>query len=130
MWDSGSAAWAQHAGSDGCGGNYYAAASVKNDNTYHWAFATAPVSTGHCDVQVYVPTAGNLTTSADYRLYTGPNAATYLTSFTIDQRDHQGQFVDAGSQPTTGGSLEIELTAHGSGSGSMAAGAITLNCHA
>ncbi|MFC0439678.1 protein kinase [Kutzneria buriramensis] len=131
VWDSGSSAWPQHTGADGCGGSYYAAASVKNDNTYYWSFATSPVTTGTCDVQVYVPTDGNLTTSANYRVYNGPNAATYVTSFTVDQRDHQGQWVDAGSTavPTSGGSVQIQLTAHGSGSGSMAAGAITLTCH-
>jgi serine/threonine protein kinase/transcriptional regulator with XRE-family HTH domain len=127
--DSGSSAWAQHTGPDGCGGNYYAVASAKNDNTYYWSFATAPVTTGLCDVQVYVPTAANLTASANYRVYNGPNDATYITSFTIDQRDRQGQWVDAGSpMSTSGGRLEIQLTAHGSSSGTMTAGAITLTC--
>jgi hypothetical protein len=129
---------------DGCDGKYASMPMSGNanqddsSNFVLWTFATGQVSSGSCQVQVYIPDDSSITavggTSAFYTVADGSGP---VGSFTVDQVAHRGQWMNAGTYPVSGGQLDVQLHSRGvdySNSGGdnahLAAAAVQVSCTA
>jgi helix-turn-helix protein len=137
----GNSAWQKQSGSwtgDGCTG-YYAETQVDGSNSpgrysYTWNFTTTSAPDNPCDVQVYVPTPTGDSSlvggdPAYYQVLNGPSD-TYYASFTVDQLDNHGTWMDAGTYPSSQGHIAVRLTNQGKGSADVAAAALRISCTA
>jgi translation initiation factor IF-2 len=111
----------------GCAGWFWSvpmsgSATTDDPDTYVlWYFSTVPLSSGHCEIWVFVAqgsapsdVAGKPTT---YEVLRGRNDQRQTASFTVDQTANRGQWVDAGSFAFSGGQLAVKMVNRGSGAG-------------
>jgi hypothetical protein len=83
-----------------------------------WTFRTTPVTSGTCQVAVYVPddhsiehVGGN---PARYQVFDNIRASgTPAGAFTVDERANVGKWVSVGSYPVTDAILTVKLTSAG-----------------
>ncbi|WP_371790886.1 hypothetical protein OG285_11315 [Streptomyces sp. NBC_01471] len=114
--------WTTHDGayaSGGCTGRYRSmpmsgSSSKDSGNSVIWVFRTGKVTSGSCEVSVYIPddsVARHVGGQPSY--YTVHNGtdgnATQLGRFTITQVSHRGQWVGASTYKITGGLLTVKL---------------------
>ena len=107
---------------DNCNGNYVTVSmsgSNSDDGNYFlWTFNTGPVTSGNCDIQVYIPNDGNV-------MAVGGNPTYYTVqstfsagsgtegSFNISQVNNLGQWIDEGSFPVSNGQIAVMLHTRG-----------------
>lgn len=120
----------------GCTGLFWSvpmsgSATTDDPDTYVlWYFDTAPMTTGHCEIWVFVPqgdspqeAAGNPTV---YQVLHSRNDPRQIGTFSVNQTANQGQWVDAGSFAVTDGQLAVKLVNRGAGTGGASHGAAQL----
>nr|CEL16300.1 NLP/P60 protein precursor [Kibdelosporangium sp. MJ126-NF4]CTQ94224.1 NLP/P60 protein precursor [Kibdelosporangium sp. MJ126-NF4] len=111
-YDVGSGGWGQ----DGCSSGFTAVPMFgdrnKDDPTASvlWSFGTGAVSSGSCAVSVFVPSGGKDSAGAP-AFYTVEGGGS--GSFSINQRDNQGAWVDRGPFRFSGNSIAIRLHTRG-----------------
>lgn len=115
-YDKGQEGWRRNSGGytgDGCGGGFSSVpmsgdANDDKSNSVVWTFTTGPVTTGTCNLSVFVP-------DGDIKAVGG--APTYYTvqdrSFEVNQVAHRGQWVSAGTFPLSGGRIAVVLHSRG-----------------
>ncbi|MFG2222969.1 hypothetical protein [Streptomyces sp. NPDC048644] len=134
-YSDGDKGWTTHDGGygkEGCGGKFTSvpmAGEQGDDGNYAlWTFATGPVTSGSCQVRVYIPkdsavahVGGHPTR---YSVYGAAGATGKpLGDFTVNQVDKRGSWVSGGSFAITGGHLAVKLHTRGVDYGSGFAGA-------
>ncbi len=120
----------------GCTGLFWSvpmsgSASTDDPDTYVlWYFNTTPMSTGHCEIWVFVPqgdspqqAAGNPTV---YQVLHSRSDTHPIGTFSVNQTTNQSQWVDAGSFAVTDGQLAVKLVNRGAGTDGASHGAAQL----
>lgn len=108
---------------DSCSGKYSAVpmsgdATHDDSNSTVWTFKTGAVSSGSCQVSVYIPNDGDIkAVGGDPTYYTvqnqfGPGSGT-IGSFSINQTANRGHWVGAGSFSVSNGQLAVMLHTRG-----------------
>lgn len=127
-------------GGNGCTGLFWSvpmSGSVGTDDpdTYVlWYFDTKPMTTGHCEVWVFVPQGDSPQEAAGdptvYEVLRGRDDPHQTGTFSVSQTTNQGQWVDGGSFVVNGGQLAVKLVNRGTGAnGAMhAAAQLMLRC--
>ncbi|MEU8926139.1 hypothetical protein AB0D10_35290 [Kitasatospora sp. NPDC048545] len=115
-YDKGQEGWRKNSGGytgDGCGGGFTSVpmsgdANDDKSNTVVWTFTTGSLTTGTCNLSVYVP-------NGDLKAVGG--APTYYTvqnrTFQVNQVASRGQWVPAGTFPLSGGKIAVVLHSRG-----------------
>jgi transcriptional regulator with XRE-family HTH domain len=95
------------------------------DSTADWVFTPSAGITG-CTFALHIP-AGTWTDSAQYQLYGA--GGTQTASFTVDQHAYDaGGWYTTSRYPTTGGTVDLQLTNAGSGRYGVVADIVTATC--
>ncbi|MFD7453366.1 hypothetical protein [Kitasatospora sp. NPDC059827] len=109
-----------HDGGTGCGGDYTSVPmsgdrNKDDENSVSWTFSTGPVSSGSCRISVYVPNSGDLkAVGGAPAYYTVQNSGGGTAgSFTVNQPQHRGQWVDVGTFQLGGGRIGVQLHTRG-----------------
>ncbi|MFD7902761.1 hypothetical protein ACFV4G_10995, partial [Kitasatospora sp. NPDC059747] len=121
---AGSRDWVtNHDGGTDCGGDYTSVPmsgdrSKDDGNSVVWTFFASPVTSGSCRISVYIPNNGDIKAVGGAPAYytvqngTSPGSGT-IGSFSINQPQHQGQWVSAGTYQLTGGRIAVMLHTRG-----------------
>ncbi|MGW6688111.1 hypothetical protein [Streptomyces sp. NPDC054961] len=150
-FDDGQAGWKTYSGGwggDGCNGRFTAipmSGAPKKDNGNYalWTFRTGQVSTGRCQVSVYIPNNKDIkAVGGAPAYYTVQNSLSAgsgtISSFNINQRTQLGSWYNAGTYDVRGGQFAVMLHDRGqdwTGSGDKtyahnAAAAVRVSCTA
>ncbi|WP_030247092.1 hypothetical protein [Streptomyces sp. NRRL S-350] len=115
-YDNGQEGWRKNSGGytgDGCSGGFTSVpmsgdANDDKSNSVVWTFNTGSLTTGTCQLSVYVP-------NGDLKAVGG--APTYYTvqnkTFPVNQVASRGQWVSAGSFPLSGGRIAVVMHSRG-----------------
>lgn len=105
-----------------------------------WSFSTGSVTSGTCRISVHVPASSDIRhvggSPSYYTVHAGSSSSgARLASFTIDQVNHQGQWVAAPNVKINGGRVAVVLhdrgkdwNSHGSTDAHHAADAVYVSC--
>nr|WSX47979.1 hypothetical protein OG409_02855 [Streptomyces sp. NBC_00974] len=150
-YEDGQAGWKTYSGGwggDGCNGRFTAipmSGAPKKDNGNYalWTFRTGQVSTGRCQVSVYIPNNKDIKAvggaPAYYTVQSSLSAGSgTIASFNINQTTQLGSWYNAGTYDVRGGQLAVMLHDRGqdwTGSGAKtfahnAAAAVRVSCTA
>ena len=107
---------------DNCSGAYVTVSmsgSNSDDGNYFlWTFNTGSVSSGNCDIQVYIPDDGNVMAVGGNPTYYSVQSTFSAGSgtegnFSISQVNNLGQWVDEGNFPVSNGQIAVMLHTRG-----------------
>lgn len=93
-------------------------ANKDDGNSVVWSFTGLQTSSGSCDFAVYIPASSDVKVVGGAPTYytvqtgTSPGSGT-IGSFTVNQVDNQGSWVDVGNYPVSGGQLSVMLHTRG-----------------
>ncbi|MER8041259.1 hypothetical protein [Streptomyces sp. NPDC094032] len=121
-WTNGKEGWLSSSSGGACGGfdamPMSGSATRDSGNYVLWTFRTGAVTTGSCQVSVFIPNVSDIKlVGGKPSLYTVRGAAaasgTVLGSFAVDQPSNRGAWVSGGTYRISGGALSVLLNDRG-----------------
>jgi hypothetical protein len=126
--------WTGSGGSSLCGSHALAMPTSGNpaqDSGAYivWWFETAPVQSGQCTVDVFIPNNAQTTaTAARYKFLAGRHDATILVSYTVNQTAYKGKWLRFPPVSITGGGIAIHLADRGAAGLYLGAAQARVDC--
>ncbi|MFD8785908.1 hypothetical protein ACFV04_26945, partial [Kitasatospora sp. NPDC059599] len=124
---SGSKDWVTRSdGGGGCSGQFTSVPmsgdrNKDDENSVVWTFTTGRVSTGTCRLSVYIPNGGDLkAVGGAPAYYTVQDGGSTSGSFSINQPQNLGRWVNVGTYPVSGNRIAVVLHTRGIDWGSTA----------